>query len=406
MSSNVAVGVAKQLRYKKEVTWGTAPGTGSAQLLRRVTSMIDVQKDTYKSNEIRSSYQVADYRHGVRRVKGAIKGELSAGTWKDFIAAACRQAYAALTATTGVAITIAGSGPTYTVTRGTGSWLTDGYKAGDVGRLSAGAFNAANISKNLYVVAVTSATVLTVQPLNGVALVAEGPIATSTFTLTGKKTYIPITSQTDDSFAIEHWHSDASLSELYTGCKVESLGISLPPTGLSTIDLSILGKDVTTAGSAYYVTPTVETGFRDFAAVNGLLFVQGVAVALLTGLSFTIKGNMSGEPVVGSNVLPDIIEGRVDVDGTMSVLLFDGTYRDYFLNETEVAVSVVLTADSTATSDFIAINMPRVKVGGANKDDGEKGLIQTLPFVALQNTAGGTGIASENTTISFQDTQA
>jgi hypothetical protein len=91
-----------------------------------------------------------------------------------------RRAFAAVAAITGLSITIAGSGPTYTVTRAAGSWLTDGVKVGQVGRLTAGSFNAANLNKNL-VICVT-ATVLTVMPVNGVALVAEGPIAAATWT--------------------------------------------------------------------------------------------------------------------------------------------------------------------------------------------------------------------------------
>jgi hypothetical protein len=90
-------------------------------------------------------------RHGVRSVEGTINGELSPGTWKDFIAAAVRKAFAATTAITSLSITIAGAGPTYTVTRASGSFLTDGVKAGDVVRLTAGSFNAANLNKNLWV---------------------------------------------------------------------------------------------------------------------------------------------------------------------------------------------------------------------------------------------------------------
>ena len=64
---------------------------------------------------------------------------------------------------------MAGSGPTYTITRSTGSWLTDGIKKGQIGRITAGAVNAANLNKNLVVLSLTS-TILTVMPLNGVAL--------------------------------------------------------------------------------------------------------------------------------------------------------------------------------------------------------------------------------------------
>ena len=68
---------------------------------------------------------------------GTLNGELSPGTYADFMAAALRRDFAAVSALTGLSITIAGSGPTYTVTRASGSWLTDGFKRGRVVRLTA-----------------------------------------------------------------------------------------------------------------------------------------------------------------------------------------------------------------------------------------------------------------------------
>jgi hypothetical protein len=64
------------------------------------------------------------------------------------------------------------------------------------------------------------------------------------------------------------------------------------------------------------------------------------------------------------------------------------------------------TADNTAAADFIGIAIPRLKVGGAAKNDSEGGLVQTLPFQALLNVNGGTGIATERPTICIQDAQA
>lgn len=401
----IATGVAKQLRYKAESTWGTAPGASGAQLLRRVTSNLSLKKQTYQSDEITSDYQIRDMRHGVRSVEGTINGQLSPATYKDFFAAAVRQDFAAVSAITGLSLTIATSGSFYTITRGSGSWITDGIKVGNVGRITAGSVNAANSNKNLMVVALT-ATVMTVDVLNGVAMVAEGPIASCTFAVTGKKAYVPASSHTDKSFSIEHWHSDINQSELFTGCKVNQLDIGLPPTGMATFAAQMMGKDITTNTSAYYSSPTAETTYGLLAAVNGGLYVSGTKVANVTGLSLSIKGNMSADPVVGSNVYPDIFEGRVLVDGSLSVFFEDGTWRDYFINETEAALCCAFTTGSSATADFIAFCMPRIKVGGAELDDGQKGLQRTLPFTALRNTSGGSGTNSEDTTIVVQDSAA
>ena len=401
----IATGIAKQVRYKVESTFNTAPGASGAQSLRRVESGINIDKDTYQSNELRTDYQISDYRHGTRKTGGSIKGELSPKTYSDFIGASLRRDFAAVTAITGASITIAGAGP-YTVTRAAGSFLTDGVKAGDVVRLTVGSLNAANINKNLYVVSLT-ATVLTVIVLNGVAMVAEGPIASTTVTVQGKKTYTPTTGHTDRSYAIEHWFSDAVLSELYTGCKISSLDIALPATGMATIDVGVMGAGgITTAGSAYYTSPTAATTTGITAAVNGALYVAGVAVAICTGLSIKVDGGYSGEPVVGSNVMPNIFPGRVNVTGQFTAYFDGATFRDAFLNETELALSCVLTCDNTATSDFLAINMPRIKLGSASRSDGEKGIIVTASFQALYNGAGGAGTSTEQTTLSIQDSAA
>ena len=401
----IAVGVAKQLVYKKEVTWGTAPGASGAQRLRRVSSDIDLSKETYQSNEIRTDYQVSDMRHGVRRVSGSMSGELSAGTYKDFMASVCRQAFQTA-ATTGAVITVTSAvtaGASGTFTRSSGSYLTDGFKVGDVIRWTGWATPATANNTHNFIITALTATVMTGTMLDGVAVVAKAAGDSVTGTVAGKKTWVPTTGHTDESYSIEHYYSDITQSELFTGCKINQMDVKLPATGMGTIDFQVMGKDVTAAGAAYYTSPTAMSTGATMAAVNGALYVAGNAVALLTGLDFTVNGNMSSEPVVGSNTVPDIHEGRVTVSGSMTVFFQDATFRDYFLNETEVSLVAAFTGANTAGADVMVFVMPRIKVGGATKDDGEKGLIMTMPFTALHNAAGGTGISSEQTTISIQD---
>jgi hypothetical protein len=402
----IATGVSKQLKYKVESVWGTIPAAASAQRLRRVTSNLALKKQTYESNEILSHYQRLDFRHGIRSIEGSINGELSPGTYKDFFAASVRRAFTAVTAITGASITIAGAGPTWTVTRAAGSFLTDGVKAGYIVRLTAGAFNAANLNKNLIVISLTG-PVLTVALFPGVAaLVAEGPIASATVTIPGKITFAPTTGHTDLSYSIEHWHSDLSLSEVFSGCKIRKLDVALPPSGISTVGFDFLGKDVTTAGAEYFTSPIAETSTGVMASVNGLLVAQSGLTANVTGLSISLDGNMSAESIVGSNTYADIAEGRILVTGNQTALFQDAVMRDYFLNETEVSLFVALSASSAVGSDFITLALPRIKFGDAGRDDGDKSLIIAMPFTALYNAAGGAGVQTEQTTLQIQDSQA
>lgn len=400
-----ASGIFKKLAYKAETTYGTAPSAAGAQYLRRVTSSLDLTKDTYQSNEIREDQQMADFRHGVRRVAGNINGEVSPGTYEDFMAALLKKVFVATTAITGAGLTIAGTGP-YTVTRSAGSWLTDGIKVGDVVRLSVGTLHANNINKNLLVVDITSATVMSVIVLNATVMQAEGPITGCTITVIGKKSWIPTTGHTDTSFSIEHWYSDVAQSELFTGCKIAQASIDLPPTGMATIGFDVRGKDITTATAQYYTTPTASTTSGTLAAVNGVLRVAGATVAVVTGMQITINANFTGDPVVGSNTIPNQFPGRVLVSGQLTAYFEDATFRNAFVNETEIEIIAAFTTDNTATSEFMTFVIHRAKAGGAGKDDGEKGIIQTIPFQALLNTAGGAGIKSQQTTLSVQDSLA
>lgn len=399
-----ATGIFKQVAIKRESTYGTIPAAASAQLLRRVQSTIDLSKDTYASNEIRPDMQIADYRHGVRRVKGSIQGELSPKTYSDPLSAMLKRDFTAGASVAGASITIAGSGP-YTLTRASGSYLTDGFKIGDVIRLSVGTFNAANSNKNLLVTGLT-ATVATVVTLNGSPMVAEGPIASATVAVQGKKTWIPATGHTDVSYSIEHWYGDIAQSEVFSGIKFDKAAISLPPTGMATVQFDVLGQGITTAATRYFTSPTAVTSTGVVAAVNGVLFVNGTAQTVVTGLTLNIDPVFSGDPVVGANVVPNLFSGPVSVTGQFTAYFTDATLRDLFVNETESSLVVALTTDNTATADVLSFVLPRIKVGGQQKSDGSGGIVQTFPFQALYNVNGGAGASSEQTTLSIQDTQA
>ena len=399
----IAAGVNKKVAYKKEVTWGVAPGASGGQYLRRVESTLDLEKETYQSAEIRSDGQVADFRHGVRSIKGGVKGELSVGTYNDFFAAALRKDFAAA-GTTGAVIVISVTGTGTAYTRSAGSFITDGFKLGDV--VSASGFTEANNNSHYGMITALTATVMTVASLDGVVLTDEIAGDTVTLAIVGKKTLAATTGQTDDSFAFEHWFSDIAQSEVYTGNKVESVKIGLPPSGMATIDLGFMGKSRINDTSEYFTTPTASGSDPVLAGVNGFVYVDGVAVALITGMDFDINTNLTADPVVGSDEYPFIFRGRVLVSGNMSVYFQDATFRDYFDNESEVSIYAVFKGASTANTDFTSFIFPRIKAGGSSKDDGEKGIIQSVPFTALLNTAGGSGTTTDNTTIAIQDSQA
>ncbi len=411
----IASGTNKSVVIKKQSAQGTiAPPTGPfGQLLRRTQSTLDKKKATYGSKEIRPSQQRSDMRHGVVSVDGTISGELSVGTYQAFTESILRQVSQAPVTYTPAAndvVAAATGGSTGTFTLTAGNFLTGNLmKVGKVIRCTGFTTTAtANNAKNFIITALTTnGKVMTVSTLDGSAVVAKTETAAVTFTEVGRSCQIPVTGQTRDYYTIEHYFSDLSpvLSERFVDCVPSQMDVKLPATGMATVDFNIMGLDMVTGAAQYFTTPLAASTGSNLAAVNGLVFLAGQAIGLITGMNFSVKGGHTTiGGVVGSNKEPDIFPGSIDVDGQLTILFTDATTRDYFLNETEVSLFCVFTTTNAANADFIAYSMPRVKMGGASKDDGDgKGLVMTMPFTALENVAGGNNTPTAASTIVIQD---
>lgn len=405
----IATGVYKKLSIKKQSALGTiapAGASGSASYRRRVTSTVDLNKATYQSNEILDTQQVRDMRHGVKSVAGSISGELSVGGYQLEMESVCRKISATASTTTALTNVTAAvtSGAAGTFTRAAGSYLTDGFKIGDVVSWTGWATTGVPNNSHHFLITALTATVMTVLAIDGVAVGAKASGDSVTCVTVGKKTWIPSSSQTRDYYTIEHWYSDIAQSERFQDCVFTGFTATLPPTGMATIEFPVLGLNMTTGTAEYFTAPAAAPTGGILAAVNGVLLVQGTAVAVVTGLTIVVDGGYSAPGgVVGSNLDPDIFPGVIKVSGQITALFQDATLRDLFINETEAAISVVLTATTAANAPFTAFTMSRVKFGGASKSDGVQGLTLTMPYTALENINGGAALANLQTTLSIQD---
>lgn len=396
----MAEGIQKLITYKKEVDWGVKPTNTGGQLLRRVTGSFQLEKEVYQSEEINSSQQVKDMRHGTRRATGSLSGEISGTAYADFIAAALRKDFAT-GVTTGAIATIAADEDTGTskYIRSAGSFVTDGFKVGDVVVVS-GFTTAAN--NGLFVVVGVTATELTIEHFSETgALVDEVEGDTVTIAVKGKKTLVPQSNHTNDSFTVEEWHSDDSISRISLGQQVDSMSINVAPNSMATIEFGFLGKNAEpSTGSRYFAAPTAQPSEGIYSGPDGLLIINGVANRKVTSLSLSVANGITQEAVIGSNSIGAKSRGKVNVTGSLSAIFDSNTILNYFDNETEVSVTYALrSADGT---DAFAVTMPRVKLGSGTNDDGEKVIILSADFTALERTDGST--VNDASTIAIQDT--
>lgn len=218
---------------------------------------------------------------------------------------------------------------------------------------------------------------------------------------TGKTLIVPATGHTADSFSFEEWFPDISVSKRYTGLRVAGIDFDLPPTGMATVTIKFLGQNRASGTAAYFTAPASITRSVALAAVNGKLLFNGAAVGLVTGAKISIDCNAGSEPVLGQNTAPDVNLGRVTASGSFTMLMQDKSLSDMLDNETATSLAIRMDAGSADAADYLAIVLPRIKIGSDPADDGEKGIVQTVNFTASPGTFN-----SLTSTIIFQDTLA
>jgi len=398
-----AQGVSKRVVYKKETGgWGVIAGPTGGQVLRRVTADFNLNKETYESSEIRTDFMTADMRHGVRSADGSLSAELSPGSYADFIGSVVARDFSNGVSATGLSLTIAAAGTNFTLTRSAGSWLTDGFKVGNVVRITAGTGGGTNTLNNNLLILSMTALVITVKCLAALPI-DTGSVTAATVAVTGKQTYVPKTGHTDQSYTVEQWYSDIAQSEVFTGLKVGTWSASLPATGLVTTDFSFMGKNLEQTGtSAYFTAPTAASTTGIFAAVNGAILVNGTQTACITSMDFSVERAQEAAQCLGSNFASEVFTGRINVTGNLSAYFSDGSLRDIYDLENKVSIVVALTTGSGKTDDVISIVIPSVKFTSATNADTELGIVQSIGFTSLLNSVTTGGLI--DSVIQIQDT--
>jgi hypothetical protein len=404
----IAQGINRTFAYKKQTALGSAASGSGSTYLRRRTANLNVTKDSYENDEIVSHQQSTGMTHGIAKSGGTLNALLSGTSWMPFIGSLLRKDPAATAAITSLSLTIAASGSNYTVTRSATSWLGR-VKVYDVIQLSGGSLAAGNVAKNCVVVAIGSATAMTVNVLNSTStLTAEGPIASCTVTVMGKKSWVPTSGHTSDYYTIEDYLADVAKSRVYSDVQIGQMDVKMPATGNVEADFNLVGLgSVSKGGTQILTSPTAAPTTNVFGAVAGAVYVGGTRFATLTSCNITINGNVSqGEATIGSNTISDVQRGRIAVSGSFTAV-FDGeTLATPFDAETLTSLGLVLADDRTAAANTMAFAMSAVKLSSTDVDDGEKQIVGTYNFMAQYNGSGGAALANLATIISVQDSQA
>jgi len=156
---------------------------------------------------------------------------------------------------------------------------------------------------------------------------------------------------------------------------------------LSTISFDFLGMSQEMSGTSVSASPyTAQAVRQPMTHCGGTINEGGTAIGIVTEIDFTISNNLSSQFVWGDCDPSDIIEGRVDVTGTMSVLFSDAALYNKFMDDTSTSIDFELDDGDGNTIKF---DMPNVRYTGADMpiDEGSGPRIITLPFRAVYDAS-------------------
>jgi hypothetical protein len=362
-----------------ESVFNTPPGAGVGKRFRpNASAGLKLSRANIAPNEIRADGQTSMSRLGSKSVTGGYVGDLSLGTFDDLLQAVLRgtwvaavagtQATAGLTSVTTTANSIVASA---------GSWITAGFRVGDVVRFT-NLSDAANNNKNLRVTSVSALTLGIAETL------VVNAVADSAFNFTIAKKLVQPAVPVRRSFTFEEYDADVDLTEQATGCRIGSVKITGQPDGMCLIEFGIVGADLNplaTGASPYYTAPTLTTSIA-LTMADATIRYGGSDITTLTAFEVTLDLTPKTQPVIGALVTPDIFENPATVSGSVSGVRSDFTNLSRFIAETELELQVLMVEPESEPKDFISLWLPRIKLTGVDKGFGGDGaMIETLPFM-------------------------
>lgn len=190
------------------------------------------------------------------------------------------------------------------------------------------------------------------------------------------------------SFTFERYFADIGRYRRTVGAEVNSMSLECPASGIVKGTFGIVGKDDSGAGSAISgATYTADNENRVFDSLSGDITINGVSVAVITGVKFSLENSIENQAVVGQTTKIRGAAGRSNISGEVTAFYSDDTLLDAFDNETAVELEFTLT-DGSNTYTFTFHN---IKFNGGKPEvAGEREISITLPFQAIYDDAEST----------------
>lgn len=370
-----------RLTYALESTFNTDP-TNSADWneLRFTAESLKSDLTVDSSDEIRTSRAVAGSSLMDKATSGSIEGNLSYGTFDDFIlailGAAAFSAASSLVAAAAVSTTLA----TKTYAKDAGTWATNPavgqwvYMSGFTNAASNGWHKVASVSGSV------SFTVEEVIGADEAAVIA-----------TGGNLGQAVNGDTFTSFAFQREYTDLTNEcARFYGCGVSNFDIDAKQKARIGVSIGIMGANEESSATLYDNI----TAANDNIEMTGAEHVQEVrengASYPCTGYKVSLPANLRKQGRLGLLGAENFLLGDILPTGTYQAYFADSTAYDKFLNQEETSIALIVSDEVSAQGNAYIFDFPNIKItdakrvtGGRNQD-----IIADLSFEAYEDANG------------------
>ena len=195
---------------------------------------------------------------------------------------------------------------------------------------------------------------------------------------------------TATSFSMEMSYLDITQFGLMTGAIVNGFSANITPDGIVTSTFEMMGKTLSYSGTTAATEETAAGTSQPFASLSGSINEGGSAIAIVTGLDFSVANNIEPSKVIGADVSSEQIEGVCGVTGSVTAYFEDAALLNKFINETKSSIDVTLADPAGGTLKF---DFPNVLYTGGDVSSGGTGPITiSLPFTALYDAADSSSL--------------
>lgn len=363
--------------------------------LRNTGTTLQLSKDTFQSEEIRSDRQIRDFRHGNKRVEGDVSFELSSGAFDRLLEAVMQ-----------------------------GTWASDVLKAGTTPR----SFSVGRLFEDIGQMLLFDGVMVNSMSLS----VPLNAMVTGSFGLVGQSGASPShvmwvqpggTLEEDDVFTLSDKDGNVLVTATAdadpTVAEIVAALVAAWNASTNPICVKYTAADVTThmtltadaAGTWHEIVPTTTGGAatetmivthtpirpqtaaaanEPFDSFTGTIKEGGSDIGTVTGIELSIENTIDAAHVLMNDEAIQMVSGRSNVTGSVTVHLEDASLINKFVDETESLIEFELEDPDANKLTFL---LPKIKYGAAEGPVSDEGpVIVTLPFQAVYDATEATNL--------------